>query len=113
MEVIKDRDDFNVAIKKDYVLIDCTATWCAPCQKIKPKIYELSKNEKYSEVNFYMYDIDDDDELSEEYIKVVPTFLLFRDGEMYKKIEGADYKRIVKTLDEILEESDDESDESE
>ena len=112
MKVIKDRDDFNVATKKDYVLIDCTAKWCAPCQRIKPKIHDLSKDEKYNEVDFYIYDIDDDDELSEEFIKVVPTFLLFKDGEMYKMIEGADYKRVVRTLDEMIEESDDETNDS-
>jgi thioredoxin 1 len=105
MQVIKDKKDFQVALKNDYVLVDCTATWCGPCQKIAPKIHTLSEDKDYEDVSFYIYDIDDDDELSEEYVRVVPTFLLFKDGEMFKKIEGADYKRIVKSLKEMLVES--------
>ena len=87
------------------VYVDVWATWCGPCKQIAPKIEELSKNEQYSEVSFYVYDIDDDDEITEEYIEVIPTFLFFKDGELVDKVTGADYKGVVKKLDEMLEES--------
>jgi thioredoxin 1 len=93
---IKSREDFNKALKEDYVMIDCTASWCGPCQKIKPKIENLSKDKDYEEVSFYVYDIDDDEDLSVEYITVVPTFLFFKDGELFGKVEGADIKMLLK-----------------
>ena len=102
---IKSREDFNNALKEDYVMIDCTASWCGPCKKIKPKIEDLSKDKDYEEVSFYVYDIDDDEDLSVEYITVVPTFLFFKDGELFEKVEGADYKNVVKKLNEMIAES--------
>lgn len=105
MKTIKNKPDLDKALEGDYVMVDCTATWCGPCKKIAPKIEELSKKEEYNEVNFYVYDIDDDNELTEEYIEVIPTFLFFKDGELVSKVTGADYKSVVKKLDEMLEES--------
>ena len=109
MEEISNREQFNKALEEDYVMIDCTASWCGPCKRIKPKIEELSKNEKYNDISFYIYDIDNDDELSQEYVTVVPTFLFFKDGELVKKLEGADYNNIVKQLDILITQSESDS----
>ena len=112
MQEIKNREDFDKALENDYVIIDCTASWCGPCKRIAPKIEKLSEGDDYNKVNFYVYDIDEDDELSEEYVTVVPTFLFFKDGELIKKIEGADYKSIVKQLDQLVESSEESSEDS-
>ena len=53
--------------------------------------------------------IDNDDELSQEYVTVVPTFLFFKDGELVKKLEGADYNNIVKQLDILITQSESDS----
>ena len=111
MKEIKCKNDLDNAIKEhDYVIVDCTASWCSPCKKIAPKIEKLSKKEEYNEVSFYVYDIDEDDELTEEYIEVVPTFLFFKEGELVKEIKGSNYNKVVEQLDNMLEDSESESD---
>lgn len=112
MQEIRNREDFDKALENDYVIIDCTASWCRPCKRIAPQIEKLSESDEYNKVKFYVYDIDDDDELSEEYVTVVPTFLFFKDRELIKKIEGADYKSIVKQLNQLVESSDESSEDS-
>ena len=51
--------------KKVLSLLYFTASWCGPCQKIKPFLKELSESLKTSgeyNIEFYMIDIDNNEE---------------------------------------------------
>ena len=90
---IEDMDDWEtvVAEAEDRLLvIDFTATWCGPCQRIAPAYAALA--EEYADVAvFVKVDVDRVGELAAELgVTSMPTFLFFRSGEMIDSMRGAD-----------------------
>ena len=60
----KTKAEFDEHIKSDkLVVVDFSATWCPPCQMIKPKFHELAK--KTAGVVFLEIDVDDNAETAE------------------------------------------------
>eukprot|EP00186_Timspurckia_oligopyrenoides_P004449 CAMPEP_0182443834 /NCGR_PEP_ID=MMETSP1172-20130603/2457_1 /TAXON_ID=708627 /ORGANISM="Timspurckia oligopyrenoides, Strain CCMP3278" /LENGTH=228 /DNA_ID=CAMNT_0024639221 /DNA_START=229 /DNA_END=915 /DNA_ORIENTATION=+ len=90
---------------KKLVLVDFYATWCAPCRVIAPVI------EKYAQVyqrelSVVKCDVDDADELAKVYnISSLPSFLMFRNGNIVKEWSGADVKTLKSNLDAELSSS--------
>ncbi len=70
------------------VVIDFWATWCGPCVKLGPIVEELA--EKYGDKAIIgKLNIDDNDEVvSENMIRSVPTVLFFKDGEVAARSVG-------------------------
>ena len=85
-------DNINEIINQDnYLLFYFTASWCGPCQKIKPMIIELQNGLQTNNIKFYIVDIDENDDLCEKCnIKSVPTFILFKDKNEVGQCKGAD-----------------------
>ena len=71
------------------VVIDFTATWCGPCQRIAPFFEELST--KYPSVTFVKVDVDEMDTISAQCgVRCMPTFMVYNDGKKTDaKLEGA------------------------
>ncbi|CAM9727737.1 unnamed protein product [Ectocarpus sp. 4 AP-2014] len=70
------------------VVIDFTATWCGPCQKISP-VFELLSQE-LTDVVFLKVDVDENEETAQKYDVVqMPTFLFMRKGEVVDQFSGA------------------------
>lgn len=104
MESIETYETYEKSMLHEHTMIKATATWCGPCQKIHPKIVELANNEKYEGVTFYEYDIDlVDDCPLQEHIRVVPTFLFFKKGELVHKIKGGDVRGVTNYLNKMVE----------
>ncbi|MDE7115244.1 MAG: thioredoxin family protein, partial [Muribaculaceae bacterium] len=70
-------------------IVDFTASWCGPCQRMKPVFHRLAKNFR-DEYNFITIDIDANPELAEKYqVQAVPTFVfLDADGIEGNRITG-------------------------
>lgn len=90
---IKDDEDFvsNTLVEDGRPsVIDFSATWCGPCQKMKPVFHKLAKEFK-DEYNFITIDIDEYPELASKYhIQAVPTFVFIdADGEEGDRITGS------------------------
>jgi thioredoxin 1 len=80
-----------------------SASWCGPCKIIKPAFIQYSEDSKYNCIQFLYIDIDDADEICQEYkIRSVPTFIMFVDSVVYDRIEGIDQTKIQKILDDQL-----------
>mmetsp|Transcript_9428 Transcript_9428/g.17626 ORF Transcript_9428/g.17626 Transcript_9428/m.17626 type:complete len:112 (+) Transcript_9428:121-456(+) len=87
---IKSEAQFNEIIAKGApVVIDFTATWCGPCQRIAPFFEELST--KYPSVTFVKVDVDEMDTISAQCgVRCMPTFMVYNDGKKTDaKLEGA------------------------
>lgn len=76
---------------KGTVLVDFYADWCGPCKVVSPILDELAesmKNIKFAKVN-----VDENQELAAKYsVFSIPTFLIFKDGEVKNQFVGAHSK---------------------
>ena len=99
MQEIKDKSEYHLLtnLGTGKVLINFTATWCGPCQKIKPEIIEMSK--AYPGVGFYTVDVDKLPDVSEsQRINSVPTFQIWSNGIKIFEIKGARIPMIAEAL---------------
>ena len=81
--------DFDKIIKEnDLVLVDFWAAWCGPCQMMEPIVEEITKEVKKVVVG--KVNIDKENKLATKFhVMSVPTFLLFKSGEVADQIVGA------------------------
>lgn len=71
------------------VVLDFSATWCGPCQKIAPIIEELA-TEYEGKVNVCKCDVDENGELAAKFgVRNIPTILFIKNGEVVDKKVGA------------------------
>ena len=68
-----------------------TADWCNPCEKVRPIVKEL--NREQTDVLFQTIDVDDNlDLISKFSVRSVPTFIFFEEGIEKRRITGAQTK---------------------
>ena len=72
------------------LVVDFTATWCGPCQRIAPAFAALA--DEYADSTICVkIDVDVLGELAQELgVTSMPTFLFFRSGEVIDTMRGAD-----------------------
>ena len=74
------------------------ATWCAPCRITGPFIEELA-SEQQGETVYGKLHIDQYPEIKKAYqVKSIPTFLIFKDGELVDREVGVMSKRKIARL---------------
>ncbi|MDP4683650.1 MAG: thioredoxin [Crocinitomicaceae bacterium] len=80
---------FNDIVKSSTpTLVDFHATWCGPCQAMHPVMDRL-KNEMGSQVRILKIDVDKNQEVANKFkVRSVPTFVLFKDGEILWRQSG-------------------------
>lgn len=83
------KDTFEAEVLKSDcpVLADFNAGWCGPCKALKPILEELAA--ATPGVKFVSIDIDDQDELADEYdVTSIPCLVLFKGGAEAKRSVG-------------------------
>merc|ERR1712227_224938 len=90
VKMIDTKADFDATLKENkLVVVDFTASWCPPCQRIAP-IFEAMATEFADSATLVKVDVDKNAETAEAVgISCMPTFLIFKDGEQVDKLEGA------------------------
>lgn len=92
-------NSFNDIIKGEIpVLVDFHATWCGPCQTMSP-IVDAVKNHFGSQLRVLKIDVDKNQAVSAKYkVRGVPTFLLFKKGEVVWRSAGLKSRKDLDTV---------------
>ncbi len=71
------------------VLVDFYADWCGPCKMMMPVVDKMA--EKYDgKIKVGKVNSDDESGLASKYgIMSIPSFLIFKDGQVVKSTTGA------------------------
>jgi thioredoxin 1 len=85
------------------VIVDFWAPWCGPCRAVAPILEELA-GEYDGQMTVAKINIDEHQRWQSKFgIMAIPTMLVFKNGEMVKRIQGAAPKRMLKeAFDEAL-----------
>ncbi|MBN1418498.1 MAG: thioredoxin [Planctomycetes bacterium] len=85
------------------VVVDFTATWCGPCQKLAPIIEEMASTFD-GRAKIGKLDIDDNSDIASQFgILSVPSVLFFRDGQEVGRVVGLTPKDTLrKKIEELL-----------
>ncbi|KAJ5654111.1 hypothetical protein N7490_001114 [Penicillium lividum] len=92
VELITTEADFQAKVtdSKDAIIVDFFAEWCGPCKQIAPVLEKFSEDDAHKDVKFYKVDVDQLDTVAaKNKISAMPTFLVFKNGELVETIRGA------------------------
>ena len=78
----------EVLDQKGVVFVDFYAEWCGPCKMTEPIVEEISK--EMSDIKFFKVNVDENQQLASSYqIFSIPTFMIFKDGQVVNQFVGA------------------------
>ena len=85
------------------VVVDFWAEWCGPCKMIAPILSEIA-TEQTGKVTIAKLNVDENPDLAMRFnVMSIPTLLVFRNGEVAKRLVGAKGKgQLLQELGEFL-----------
>jgi thioredoxin 1 len=84
------------------VLVDFWAAWCGPCRVVAPVLEEIASER--DDLRIVKLDVDENQQTAANYeVLSIPTMILFKNGQVAKKIIGAyPKKRLESELESEL-----------
>jgi len=84
-------------------VVDFHATWCGPCRELAP-IFDALEARYEGRIAFFRVDIDRAKVLArEQQVETVPTLVLYRDGQEFRRVSDALTEDVlVELLEELL-----------
>ncbi len=93
--------DESIGSADTAVLVDFWAEWCGPCKMIAPVLEEIASSHGES-IQIAKLNVDDNPNIARRFdVMSIPTLLVFRDGEVQKRLVGAKGK--AQLLEELSE----------
>ena len=82
------------------VVVDFTATWCGPCQRIAPVFAKLA--EEMPDIVFVKVDVDENEETAGACgIQAMPTFQFYKTGAKAHEFSGASEEKIREAIEKF------------
>jgi thioredoxin 1 len=89
IELTTSNFDNEIAKTETPILVDFWAVWCGPCRMVTPELEKLYA-EKKDVLRIGKLNVDENRDIAVRFtISSIPSLLLFKNGEMVKKIVGA------------------------
>lgn len=98
MNTIADRAAYLRAVNPDGVsVLEGTAEWCVQCKTMAPVLQKFI--DQFPEARFYQYDVEKAVDVAQELgVRQMPSFHVFKDGELMDSITGAKPKELEKAI---------------
>ena len=83
--------NFNEEVKgsNEPILVDFWAEWCGPCKMIAPVLEDIAV-EHAGKLRIGKLNVDDAPQTAQEFqVMSIPTLILFKDGEVERRLVGA------------------------
>ena len=101
--VMTDSNFQELISKSDTLVVDCWATWCAPCRKSTPVFEDMSNKIGTEKLIFAKLDTQNNQDAAGAFkIMSLPTFLVFKDGQLVNRWVGADIGRLRKEITALV-----------
>jgi thioredoxin 1 len=80
--------DAEVLESETPVVVDFWAPWCGPCRVVSPVLEQI--NSERADLRVVKLNVDDNQQIAVRYeILSIPTIILFKNGQVAKKVIGA------------------------
>ena len=105
IDVTEANFDVEVLESETPVVVDFWAPWCGPCRVVSPILEEI--NSEREDLRVVKVNVDENQAIAARYeILSIPTMILFKNGNIAKKVIGALPKaRLVAEFDPALAET--------
>lgn len=96
-ELILTSENFESSVLQAHkpVLVDFWAPWCGPCKIMEPIIAALAS--EMEDVTVGKLNVDENSDVAQKYnILSIPTFIIFKGGQVMEQFSGTSSKEQVK-----------------
>ena len=100
VQYLNTKEEFNEQIQEGICIVDFTATWCGPCQRVGPEFENLAS--QMHNIKFFKVDVDKNDQVTQQQnITCMPTFQIFQNGRLVDTVTGADINKVKVALEKL------------